>query len=76
MRAEDLEFSLKRVSIDRYPELQPYTRDEIYGHGDQMSPGGLFLAARMARSLKVRPGDLVLDVGCGLGETSIFLARH
>ncbi len=56
------EFSLKRVSIDRYPELQPYTRDEIYGHGDQMSPGALFLCARMARSLRVRPGGVVLDV--------------
>ena len=76
LRAEELEFSLRRVRLERYPELSSYTRGEIYGHGDQMSPGALFLAARMARSLEVRPGDLVLDVGCGLGETSIFLARH
>jgi len=74
--AGQLRSTLSRVSLDRYPELQSYTRDEIYGHGDQMSPGALFLAARMARSLEVRPGDIVLDVGCGLGESSIFLARH
>ncbi len=74
--ADQLRSSLSRVSLDRYPELQSYTRDEIYGRGDQMSPGALFLAARMARGLEVRPGDIVLDVGCGLGESSIFLARH
>ena len=76
IRADQLRSSLRRVSLERYPELQSYTRDEIYGRGDQMSPGALFLAARMARSLEVRPGDVVLDVGCGLGESSIFLARH
>lgn len=74
--AEQLKSSLRRVDLDRYPELHSYTRDEIYGHGDQMSPGALFLAARMARSLQVEPGDVVLDVGCGLGQSSIFLARH
>jgi len=74
--ADQLRSTLSRVSLDRYPELQSYSRDEIYGRGDQMSPGALFLAARMARSLEVRPGDVVLDVGCGLGESSIFLARH
>ncbi len=76
MTAEQLRSSLRHVSLDHYPELQSYTRGEIYGHGDQMSPGGLFLAARMARSLTVRPGDVVLDVGCGLAESSIFLAKH
>ncbi len=74
--ADQLRSTLSRVSLNRYPELQSYTRDEIYGRGDQMSPGALFLAARMARGLEVRPGDIVLDVGCGLGESSIFLARH
>ena len=74
--ADQLRSALSRVSLNRYPELQSYTRDEIYGRGDQMSPGALFLAARMARRLEVRPGDIVLDVGCGLGESSIFLARH
>lgn len=76
MTEEQLRSSLRQVSLDRYPELQSYTRGEIYGHGDQMSPGVLFLAARMARGLRLRPGDLVLDVGCGLGESSIFLAKH
>ena len=76
MTADQLRSTLSSVSLDRYPELQSHTRDEIYGRGDQMSPGALFLAARMARGLEVRPGDVVLDVGCGLGESSIFLARQ
>ena len=76
MTVEQLRTCLRRVSLDRYPELASYTRDELYGHGDVMAPGALFLAARMARSLDVRPGDIVLDVGCGLGDSSIFLARH
>ncbi len=76
LTADQLRSTLSRVSLDRYPELRSHTRDEIYGRGDQMSPGALFLAARMARGLEVRPGDVVLDVGCGMGESSIFLARH
>ncbi len=76
LTADQLRSTLNSVSLDRYPELRSHTRDEIYGRGDQMSPGALFLAARMARGLEVRPGDVVLDVGCGMGESSIFLARH
>ena len=72
----DLKSSLRPVDIKRYPELFSYSRDEIYGYGDQMAPGALFLATRMARDLELKAGDAVLDVGCGLGESSIFLARH
>lgn len=57
-----------------YPELRGYTRDEIYE--DCLGGGALHLAARMARALRVRPGDIVLDLGCGKGTTSIFLAER
>jgi len=57
-----------------YPELREYTRDEIYE--DCLGGGALFLAARMARTMRVNPGDIVLDLGCGKGTTSIFLVRH
>jgi cyclopropane fatty-acyl-phospholipid synthase-like methyltransferase len=57
-----------------YPELARYTRDEIYE--DFFGGGGLYLAVHMTRTLHLRPGDIVLDLGCGKGPTSIFLAKH
>jgi SAM-dependent methyltransferase len=41
-----------------------------------MAPGGLYLAAVMARLMNLKKGDIVLDIGCGRGESSIFLAEH
>jgi SAM-dependent methyltransferase len=58
----------------RYPELAEYTRDELYE--DFFGGGGLYLAAHMVRTMRLWPGDIVLDLGCGKGPTSIFLARH
>jgi cyclopropane fatty-acyl-phospholipid synthase-like methyltransferase len=57
-----------------YPELAGYTRDQLYE--DCFGGGGLYLAARMARTLRLQPNDLVLDLGCGKGSASIFLAKH
>ena len=57
-----------------YPELAGYAREEIY---DQTIGGGaLYLAAKMVRRMHLQPGAIVLDLGCGKGATSIFLARH
>ena len=39
-----------------------------------MAPGGLLLADRMAVQLSLRPGERVLDLGCGRGQSSVFLA--
>ena len=58
----------------RYPELDGYTRDELYE--DCSGGGGLYLAARMARTMRLQAGDIVLDLGCGRGAASLFLASH
>lgn len=60
--------------LAKYSELTDYSRDELYH--DFFGGGGLYLAAHMVRTLNLHPGDLVLDLGCGKGPTSIFLARH
>lgn len=57
-----------------YPELDGYARDELYE--DCSGGGGLYLAAQMARTMRLGPGDIVLDLGCGKGTTSLFLVKH
>ncbi len=73
---ERVRSSFRRLDPDDYPEVSGYSWDEIYGHGDNMAPGGLYLASRIARSLNLRRGDRVLDLACGKGDSSIFLAKH
>ena len=58
----------------RYPELERYSRDDCYQ--DFFGGGGLYLAVQMLRTLRLKPDDLVLDLGCGKGATSVFLAKH
>ncbi len=65
---------LKPVDRSRYPELARYSREVIYRN--IQGEGGLFLAHDMARGMGLKPGMRVLDLACGTGETSLFLARH
>jgi SAM-dependent methyltransferase len=71
---EEARLTFRSPDRDQYPELAGYTRDEIYE--DCMGGGALYLAARMARTMDLKEGDIVLDLGCGKGATSIYLARH
>lgn len=41
-----------------------------------LHPGGLKLTARLAEVAMLKPGSKVLDIGCGMGITAIFVARH
>lgn len=70
----DIIATLRIPDRSRYPELDGYTRDDLYE--DCSGGGGLYLAARMVRTMDLQAGDIVLDLGCGKGSTSIFLARH
>lgn len=58
----------------QYPELDGYSDNQIYEN--MIGCGGLFLATKMIRQMKLKKGDIVLDLGCGLGTTSIFLAKN
>lgn len=76
MTSRQVKSLFRRIDRSEYPELDSYSWDKIYGNGDRMAPGGLYLAAKMSRSMNLRAGDTVLDLGCGKGDSSIFLAKH
>ena len=44
--------------------------------GDSLHPGGLELTRRLGTLLQLGPDDRVLDLACGLGATSVFLATE
>ncbi len=41
-----------------------------------MGPNPLWLLEELLRDVELRPGMRVLDLGCGMGMTSVFLARE
>jgi arsenite methyltransferase len=43
--------------------------------GDALHPGGAELTERLARALGVGSGDLVVDIGSGLGTSALAIAR-
>src|SRR6266851_5438616 len=44
--------------------------------GDSFHPGGLQLTARLGELLCLSPGQRVLDVAAGRGESAIFIANR
>lgn len=53
-----------------------YSSDAVHWLlGDALHPGGEELTARLTRTLCVDPGDVVLDVGSGVGTSALVIAR-
>lgn len=59
---------------DRYPRASRYEHEWVMGL--DMGPHPLWQLEDLLDDVKLRPGWRVLDLGCGLGATSVFLARE
>jgi SAM-dependent methyltransferase len=57
-----------------YPRTSAY--DPAWVFLNHMGPNVLWLTEWLARALELEPGMRVLDLGCGTGISSIFLARE
>ena len=55
---EHLRSCFRRLDPNDYPEVAQYSWNDIYGGDDNMAPGGLYLAAGMARSMNLKTGDI------------------
>ena len=51
------------------------TYDDQWMNENMMGPNALRMAEELTRPMALRPGMRVLDLGCGRGLTSVFLAR-
>lgn len=64
-------------NIDRsaYPSIKSYSDDELYDHGQWLSPGGYLMLHIISEKLNIRKGSRILDLGCGNGQSSIHFAK-
>jgi SAM-dependent methyltransferase len=69
----ELRTTLREVDRSKYPELNKVTKDDIWR---DTGPGGLYLVSLLAKELSLRPNSLVLDLGCGSAESSLYLADN
>ena len=60
--------------MKRYPKTEKY--DEKWISDNWMGPNPLWLLEEICEHLDLQPGMRVLDMGCGKGLTSVFLAKE
>jgi cyclopropane fatty-acyl-phospholipid synthase-like methyltransferase len=60
--------------VKHYSKSEKYDKNEI--EENWMGPNPLYLAEELCANLKLECGMKVLDLGCGKGLTSIYLAEE
>jgi cyclopropane fatty-acyl-phospholipid synthase-like methyltransferase len=64
----------KMLTVDRFPLSAKYDPEWVLEN--EMGPNALWLTERLCEAMELRPGMRVLDMGCGKGMSSIFLAKE
>ena len=63
-----------------YSTIEKYTRANKYDYEwiaeNWMGPNPLYLAEELCNNMNLKPGMIVLDMGCGKGCSSVFLAKE
>jgi cyclopropane fatty-acyl-phospholipid synthase-like methyltransferase len=60
--------------MKNYPRTSKY--DPMWIINNEMGPNPILLAEFLTQPFDLKPGNRVLDLGCGKGITSVFLARE
>jgi len=60
--------------VNKYPKTEKY--DQKWIEENWMGPNPLKLLEELCNNLNLSPGMKVLDMGCGKGLTSVFLAKE
>jgi len=60
--------------LNQYPKTKKY--DNSWIEENWMGPNPLYLLEELCGNMKLTPGMKVLDMGCGKGLTSVFLAKE
>ena len=64
----------ERLALPEFPRTQAY--DPVWQLENLMGPNALWLTEALTGEMGLRPGMRVLDLGCGKGLSSVFLARE
>ena len=70
----DIQINQNILYSEQFPRSNKYDPKWIFKN--QMGPNPLWLTEFLTQSFDLKPGMRVLDLGCGTGMTSVFLARE
>lgn len=64
----------KRLELDRFPRSKKYNFEFMCKN--EMGPNSIWLMEFLTEKVELKPGMRVLDLGCGMAMSSVFLAKE